>query len=96
MLLPCTLKRKFGEEYSSVYYITIRVLLFYDDAKKRKKGQEEIILPHTLEIKFGEEYSSSVYYIIVVVYTTSLYVYYYSMTMQNKSCKIIGNKLNIL
>ena len=38
MLLPRTLKIKFGKEYSSsVYYVTIRVLLFYDDAKKKKK-----------------------------------------------------------
>ena len=35
--LPCTLEIKFGEEYSSVYYSTIRVLLFYDDAKKRNR-----------------------------------------------------------
>ena len=35
MLLPRTLKIKFGKEYSSsVYYVTIRVLLFYDKAKK--------------------------------------------------------------
>ena len=34
MLLPRTLEIKFGEEYSSVYYITIRALLFYDNAKK--------------------------------------------------------------
>jgi len=35
MLLPRTLEIKFGEEYSSSeYYITIHVLLFYDNAKK--------------------------------------------------------------
>jgi len=34
MLLPRILKIKFWEEYSSVYYVTIRVLLFYDDAEK--------------------------------------------------------------
>ena len=35
MLLPRTLKIKFGEEYSiSIYYITIRVLLFYDNTEK--------------------------------------------------------------
>ena len=37
MFLPRTLEIKFGEEYSSVYYSTIRVLLFYDDAKKRNR-----------------------------------------------------------
>ena len=36
MFLPRTLEIKFGEEYSSVYYITIHVLLFYDDAKKKE------------------------------------------------------------
>ena len=35
MLLPRTLKIKFGEEYSSsVYYITLPVLLLYDSAEK--------------------------------------------------------------
>ena len=35
MFLPCTLEIKFGEEYSSSeYYITIHVLLSYDNAKK--------------------------------------------------------------
>ena len=35
MLVPRTLKIKFGEEYSSsTYYITILVLLFYDNAEK--------------------------------------------------------------
>ena len=35
MLLPRTLEIKFGEEYSSSeYYITIHVLLFYDNVKK--------------------------------------------------------------
>ena len=35
MLSPCTLEIKFGEEYSSnAYYITIHVLLFYDNAEK--------------------------------------------------------------
>jgi len=34
MLLPRTLEIKCGEEYSNVYYITIRVLLFYDNAEK--------------------------------------------------------------
>ena len=37
MLLPHTLEIKLGEEYSSVYYITIRVLLFYGNAEKRKR-----------------------------------------------------------
>ena len=32
--LPHTLKKKFREEYSSVYYSSIRVLLFYNNAKK--------------------------------------------------------------
>ena len=35
MIIPRTLEIKFGEEYSSsVYYVTICVLLFYDNAKK--------------------------------------------------------------
>ena len=35
MLLPRTLEIKFGWEYSSsVYYITIHVLLFYDNTEK--------------------------------------------------------------
>ena len=34
MFLPCTLEVKFGEEYSSsVYYIIMHVLLFYDNAE---------------------------------------------------------------
>ena len=34
MLLPRELKIKFGEEYSSVYYKAILVLLWNDNAKK--------------------------------------------------------------
>ena len=71
MLLPRILEIKFREEYSSsVYYITIRVLLFYDDAKTKKETwpvEEEMLLPRTLKIKFWEEYSSSVYYITIRV-----------------------------
>ena len=41
MLLPRILKIKFGEEYNSVYYTTIRVLLFYDNVKKLLQNNEE-------------------------------------------------------
>ena len=37
MLLPRSLEIKFGEEHSSVYYNIIRELLFYNNAKKRKR-----------------------------------------------------------
>ena len=47
MVLPCTLKIKFGEEYSSVYYSTIHVLLFYDDVKKRKRWRRNVITLYT-------------------------------------------------
>ena len=47
IVLPCTLKIKFGEEYSSVYYLTIHVLLFYDNAKKRKCWRRNIFTSHT-------------------------------------------------
>ena len=35
------IQNKFGEEYSSVYYITIRVLLFYDNTKKMKRDMKK-------------------------------------------------------
>ena len=34
MLLPRELKMKFGEEYSSLYYTAILVLLWNDNAKE--------------------------------------------------------------
>ena len=40
-LLPCKLKTKFREEYSSVYYTTIRVLSFYDNAEKILQNDKE-------------------------------------------------------
>ena len=85
MLLPRTLEIKFGEEYSSVYYITIRVLLFYDDAKKKKRKcwRRNVITSYTRN-KFGKEYS---------MYTTLLYMYCYSMTIQRRRRGNVGEEM---
>ena len=66
MLLARILKIQFGEECSSVYYITIRVLLFYDDTKKRKRDMN----CWRRNVHRTKKYESNVWYHSLIGYTT--------------------------